>query len=73
MPWPQLDQSWCPWCGRFIARPRLTRLHDGGAEYACHHCGRRHVRKEGVDDAVFVFFPADVYAAFAGNGVGDKG
>ncbi len=63
MDWPHLSASWCPWCARTIDRPKLTRLHDDGAEYECPDCGRRHVRRQGVEDAVFLFFPADIAAA----------
>jgi hypothetical protein len=63
--WPYLSESWCPWCERVIERPRLLRLHDDGAEYECTYCGKRHTRKEGVEDAVFIFFPADIAAAIA--------
>ncbi len=45
--WPHLTESFCPWCERAVADPRLTRLHDQAAEYACPDCGGRHVKKEG--------------------------
>ena len=62
MTWPHLTESWCPYCEKTIAQPRLTRMHDDGAEYECPLCRKRHVRKEGVEDAVFHFFPADIAA-----------
>lgn len=62
MAWPHLAESWCPWCERTIAQPRMTRFHDDGAEYQCPHCSQTHVRKEGIEDAVFFFFPADIAA-----------
>ncbi len=64
MPWPYLTESWCPWCERIIDNPRLARLHDDGAEYACTYCDLRHVRMEGEDDSVYIFFPADIAAVF---------
>jgi hypothetical protein len=63
--WPYLAESWCPWCEQPVEWPRLLRLHDDGAEYECPACGKRHTRKEGVEDEVFVFFPADIAAAVA--------
>ena len=61
--WPHLAQSWCTYCAQIIDQPKLTRLHDDGAEYECPRCGLRHVRREGVEDAVFFFFPGDIAAA----------
>jgi hypothetical protein len=65
--WPYLETSWCPYCERVIDRPRLMRLHDDGAEFECTYCGNRHTRKEGEDDVVYFFFPADVARAFASD------
>lgn len=63
--WPNLTESWCPWCQQTILNPERTRLHDDAAEFRCPDCGRTHVRKEGIDDAVFFFFPADLADATA--------
>lgn len=62
MTWPDLTESWCPWCERKIPNPKRTRLHDDGAEFICPFCGGLHTRKEGEEDAVFIFFPGDIAA-----------
>jgi hypothetical protein len=62
MAWPDLSESWCPWCECVVAQPRLTRWHDDGCEYQCPLCGETHVRKEG-DEGIFIFFPGDIAAA----------
>jgi NAD-dependent SIR2 family protein deacetylase len=60
--WPNIKESYCPWCERVINAPVLTRQHDDGNEYQCPDCGKRHVRRKDDEEFVYYFFPGDVLA-----------
>jgi hypothetical protein len=55
---------YCIWCE--TAAPAVpARCHGDAVEYECSHCGERYTRRPGCEDAVFVFFPGDIAAAFS--------
>jgi hypothetical protein len=60
---PNLSESWCPWCEKRIEAPRLLRHEGDSAEYQCPRCGGKHTRRRGIEDAVQIFYPADIAAA----------
>jgi hypothetical protein len=67
--WPNLAQSWCPYCQREIDGPILTRWRDaeGTAEYRCPLCGMCHVRDRTDVDQVHFFYLDDIEALVANS------
>jgi hypothetical protein len=57
----------CPYCLEldYFQQGRIHEVNGvRSVEFWCLWCGRRHTRKDGVEDAVFAFFPEDIERAF---------
>jgi hypothetical protein len=56
---------YCIWCGeRDCFQQGRTHERDGvhSVDYWCLYCEKQHTRKDEVEEAVFLFFPADIEA-----------